>query len=148
MPSRQVYCTHCTQTFYCTDADTCSLCGKSGGLVDPDGPEAMARLAARRHEPTPISQRVGDGIDGAVEGALMGWYTLKLAAAGLTALGIGILLLVHPDLREDSRGLSVRDLLIGIGPIIVGVVLLGWLGWSVWRSGQSRPSQRQVDEPN
>lgn len=61
-PARQVTCTFCGQTFFSSDADACSLCGKSGGLVDPMSPEALAGLVAKKHESAPFTQQVGDGI--------------------------------------------------------------------------------------
>jgi hypothetical protein len=35
MAARRLHCTHCGQTFVSSDTDTCSLCRKSGGLIDP-----------------------------------------------------------------------------------------------------------------
>ena len=144
-PSRQVYCIFCTQTFFCSDAYTCSLCGKAGGLVDPNGPEAMAGLAAKKYEPTPIGQIIGDGLGDAVNRAILGWRLLKMTVGGAMLIGIGILLLGHPDLREDSRGLSSRDVLVSLGPVLAGVVLLGWACWT-WRALAQQSKSGQGDD--
>ena len=148
MPVRQVYCTFCKQTFHSSDADPCSLCGNSGGLVDPMSPEALAQLAAKKHEPAPLDQQVGDAFDT----ALMSWRLLKLTAAGIVALALGVLLLGCPGLHDDPNRLSVRDVLVAIGPIIVGIVLLSWtfMGWrNLQQSGsQTKQTPTLSSHPN
>jgi hypothetical protein len=46
--SRRVYCTFCEQTFVSNDVEKCSLCQKTGGLIDPANPAAVADLVRKR----------------------------------------------------------------------------------------------------
>jgi hypothetical protein len=49
--SRRRHCIHCGQTFISSDTETCSLCRKSGGLIDADA----AAIAKKRAESVPIA---------------------------------------------------------------------------------------------
>jgi hypothetical protein len=58
---------------------------------------------------------------------------MRWIIGGICIIGIGILLLIDPDLRTDPRRLAVADIAYAFVPILVGVVLFFLAYWSVRR---------------
>jgi hypothetical protein len=124
MPSRRWYCIHCGQTFVSSDSDTCSLCRKSGGLVDPDAPVALRDLVQKKQE---IESNPGGAAEGVASGAvtaLLAWRVLRCFVGGIVMLVLAGFLVFHPGLRSDPHGVSFSDFLVALGPMLAGVFLL------------------------
>ena len=133
--ARRVYCTFCGQTFVSSDEETCTLCGKTGGIMDPMNPAALTDLVAKKREEANSDQRVGSTVGDVVDNVLLGRRLIRLAAGGVVVLGLGLFLLLHKDFRSDPNSLSLYDVLIAAGPLIVGVLLLG-AAYLTWREAK------------
>lgn len=126
MPAQRVYCTFCGQTFVCSDLQTCSLCNKSGGLLDPMSPAALHDLADKK--------RGQSSPDSRLDATRTGW--LALSFAGVVAITIGILMLLS-SFRENSRSNGQYEILIAFGSIAAGVLVGAFTFWA-WRTGWFR----------
>src|SRR5262245_17801801 len=112
---RRVYCTFCEQRFLSTAVDTCPLCGRTGGLVDPSSPVASRQISDS------IQKRTRE----------IGWFGtyqfVRLVIGGLVCglLGFALLLWEVAE-REVSfwgvvRALSISALGFGLVGIIVWI---------------------------
>ena len=53
-PKRLVYCQFCGQIYVAGRGDRCSLCGKTGGLVDPPAPPPSPHFVTLKDKYTPL----------------------------------------------------------------------------------------------
>lgn len=65
----------------------------------------------------------------------MMFKALKLGAAGVFATGLGVLLLVNPDLGAPTGPRQFSDFVPGICALVVGLVILGFCVWVFRRPG-------------
>ena len=136
MSSRRWYCIHCAQTFVSSDSDTCSLCRKSGGLVDPDDPTALRDLLQKKQEIESNPGGVAEAVATGAITALFAWRFLRCFVGGVLLLVLAGFLVFHPGLRSDPHGVSMSDFLVAIGPMLAGVFLL-FLAFVIWRQMSS-----------
>jgi hypothetical protein len=136
MASRRWYCIHCGQVFVSSDIDTCSLCRKSGGLVDPEDPTALRDLVRKKQQNEVNPNSVGECVAKGLTNALFIRRILRCSVGGILLLLLAGLLLLHPDLRSDPRGISFSDFGIAIGPLLAGtfLLLLAVVNWRGLRS--------------
>jgi hypothetical protein len=53
------------------------------------------------------------------------YHALKFIGVGLVFIILGVFLLTTPMVRDDPNQLSTRDLLVGVGPVLAGVLCIG-----------------------
>lgn len=137
------YCLHCKQTFVTDEVETCPLCRKSGGLMDPMSAEALQDLAAMKQE-----QPIGLPTVRAAAGTALTTYRLaRLGLAGVVCLGLGILLMTRPTFWSNPRAPTFGDLLPGLGATFVGVAISGFIIFSLVRvARQNNVTARQPDK--
>jgi hypothetical protein len=135
--ARMVYCRFCDQTYLSTDLEKCSLCRKSGGVVDPMSPAALSDLVTKKREEIDAASQFNE-VAGA---ALLAWRLFWLFAAGVAALALGAFLLFSPALRANPNQWSVSDAFPGLAAVTVGVVLLGFVFW-IWRVAKAQAVAR------
>jgi len=128
---RPVYCKYCRQTLLSDNLEKCSGCGKVGGVMDPTAePAVLADLVARKQaEPEPATETMGRGFGG----ALHFFGLLRLTLTGLVCLGLGLAVVLIPDLRDNPRTISGSDVARGIGASVVGFVVMGLVFFSTKR---------------
>jgi hypothetical protein len=79
---------------------------------------------------------------------------LKLVAAGVIAVAVGIWLLADPNLGMRDAPPKASDYMAGVGALAVGIILLAFAGWVAFRrpsNTRERPtpdivSDHQVDD--
>jgi hypothetical protein len=59
--ARRVYCTFCEQTYFTEDVETCALCRKAGGLMDPEAPAALRDLVSKKGPPSQSAEQPRQG---------------------------------------------------------------------------------------
>jgi drug/metabolite transporter (DMT)-like permease len=92
---------------------------------------AIADLVAQKQaEPEPATETMGR----AVGGAIRGYRLLRLVAAALVCIGLGLLLILVPDLRDNPRTISLNDVGRGLCAGLVGLVLVALVFISTRRS--------------
>jgi uncharacterized protein (TIGR03382 family) len=101
------------------DSTTCRSCGATY-----QGQAAVQEMASSKTKQTQ---------PGAFRGLFGVFRALRWAIGGICIIGIGILLLVDPNLRSDARRLTASDAAYGGVTILVGVVLLFLAYWSLRR---------------
>ena len=136
-PARRIYCTFCGQTYVSSDAEKCSLCNKSGGIVDPMAPEALADLVAKKQaDPT---GKFGDALVKAANMSVLARNLIRLTSAGIVTIVGGISMIALPGLREDPGSVSVRDVLISSGVLLAGSIMLGY-AYVTWQGSKQADS--------
>jgi len=134
----QVYCRYCEQTYQTDDMEKCSLCRKTGGLVDPLSPDAVPMKV---EQPSNAPQ-AGD----VVRSVLLARRLVLCAVGGFFLIALGIWLVLQPELRSNPQRFSINDLGIGIGPILAGLFLLIVAFFTVRRLRAEKDSVPTVDQ--
>jgi hypothetical protein len=133
MSSRQWYCTECGQTFISSDASSCSLCRKSGGLIDAEDPIALRDFMQKKQASDIDINRVAER---AVIYAILMRRIIRCLIGGVVSLLLAAFLLLNPDLRSDPHSISLWDFVIAAGPLLVGIVLV-LVAFVSWREMKS-----------
>ncbi len=144
-----LYCRHCRQTLLAIDLEKCSACGKIGGLIDPTAPGALTGTVAAEQKSGASAtcglQQIASPLE--VYRSFKNVYRLfKLGLAGLFCVGLGIALMVIPDLRSDPRNLSATEVVYGLAAVFAGVFLLALALVPFFIS--ERPDSREAQPPN
>jgi hypothetical protein len=100
------------------DPDICRSCGSKVQK------QTVADLGSSKPKPVPQS---------AVRQVFTVARAMRWIIGGFCIIGIGILLLIHPDLRSDPRSLGAADIAYASVTILVGCVLFFLAYWSVKR---------------
>jgi hypothetical protein len=112
--SRRWHCIHCGQTFISSDTDTCLLCRKPGGLLDPMDQAAIPRKRAESAKPEAAAL---PELQITPHGVLSAWRLLQMMIGGTVVTGAGI-------------GMILIDAwLYGIFLICVGIAVFGFGIW-------------------
>ena len=116
---RRVYCRYCEQTYQTQDMERCSLCRKTGGLVDPMSPDAVPMKIEEANQPWNVPD-----VGTAVRSVLLARRLVIWTVGGFVLIGLGIWLALQPELRSDPQRFAINDLAVGSGPILAGLFLL------------------------
>jgi hypothetical protein len=74
------------------------------------------------------------------------WYGgLKWVVAGIVCIGLGIVLIVSPDLRANPKELTASDVTPGVGAILVGTVMLLLFFYPFFRRKKAQDSSTGTD---
>jgi ABC-type phosphate transport system substrate-binding protein len=96
------YCIHCGQTFVSSDIDTCSLCQRPGGLVDPkDAPKT--RSLVEKKEQTELKSTAG-----AAKASMLRW--IVVGCVMLLVVGGGFYLFEHNESELKREALTKKEL--------------------------------------
>ena len=123
---KRVYCTFCGQTFVTDPTETCSLCRKVGGLVDPGSAAAMRDVVARKQEQAPPpGVALASGVASAGQVTFVTMHIVRFILGGIFAIGLGIFLIAQPDFRSHPGRIELGDLWPGLAAIVAGLGMLG-----------------------
>jgi hypothetical protein len=123
---KRVHCTFCGQTFLTDTTGRCPLCRNAGGLVAPDSPAAMLDVVTRKQaEAPPPGVAVASGLTEAGRVALLTSRVVRLLIGAVVAIGLGILLMVHPDFRGHRGSFRASDLWPGSAAVVAGLGMIG-----------------------
>jgi hypothetical protein len=147
---KRVHCTFCGQTFLTDTTDRCPLCRNVGGLVDPNSPTAVRDVVARKQaEAPPPGLAVSSGLTQAGRVALLTSRVVRLLIGAVVAIGLGILLMVHPDLRGHRGGFRASDLWPGSAAIVAGLGMIGLAVYVVKRfRANTAPASTVQEQPS
>ena len=122
---RRVYCKFCEQTFLTDDLERCSLCRKTGGLLDPMSPTALTDLVTKkRPQSDPVGQ-LHEDLEWDDDFGDFGYVMVSVIEFGILLFFWGVYLIFHSD---GCGGLSVAA-----GGLVF--LLLAYLGWRYARKG-------------
>lgn len=133
---KRVHCTFCGQTFHADTMERCSLCQKSGGIVDPASDEALVDVVTRKRREGEQSVDVVAGLGKAAKVASLAYSVGLLSLSAVVAVGLGILLIVHPDMRGHRGGFSVADLWPGLAAVLAGIGIFGLVVYLVKKAAR------------
>jgi hypothetical protein len=142
---QRVHCTSCGQTFLSDTTERCPLCRHVGGLIDPDSPQAVEDLVVRKQAESPPPD-LGAGLGRAAHVASVTVRFAKLLLAGLMVVGLGILLIIHPDLRGHRGSIRLSDVWPGLGAIVAGLGIIGLACYVLKRSSAKPPAPPRAGE--
>jgi len=128
---RRVYCKFCEQTFITDELDRCSLCRKTGGLLDPMSPGALTDMVTKKRELTDPANQLRKGLETGVNIILLVGQLFFYIAAGILATVIGGLIIFNLVFRANLEQWSLMDAILGFGATAVGLLffLLAYLAW-------------------
>jgi drug/metabolite transporter (DMT)-like permease len=76
----------------------------------------------------------------AIEGLEQGYNLLLLLFTGLFVTGLGVYLVINPDMGMQPAGpRQFTDYLTGVGAILAGLIILGFCAWVFFR--KDKPEQ-------
>jgi hypothetical protein len=124
--SQRVYCLSCGQSFIQKGLEKCSLCGKTGTVLDPDDPVALRDVYEKKQKDTRgLPQTMGEWIWSFVDTCLAAPWTTLAAIVALGLLGVGIALLIM-QAREE---IPVAFEAVAWAFILVAIAKLCFLGF-------------------
>lgn len=122
---RRVYCAHCEQTILTAEVETCPLCRKTGGLLDPMSPAALEDIVAKkRQESVPIGW-VGDS-------GFAAYRFIRLLIGGVACGLIGLVFLFWELSQAQPSDWGL------IRSVTISVLGFGLVGVLVWVSAKGR----------
>jgi hypothetical protein len=112
--------------------------------VDPVSDDAVKDVVATKRQQ---SEAEATQVDLAKAARMTGLAVraLYLLVGGVVMIVLGIWMIFSPDTRNDPRGFTLRDLWPGLGPIIVGLVLIGFIAYVPGRRKKSKPASKGGD---
>ncbi len=132
----RVYCTHCEQTFLTSVGETkCDLCGKVGGVMDPD--TAVIERIRREMERPPA--KIYATVDELIDDPSASRLRKILAIVGIFVFANFCLLLRFGIQRNGLPAWEITGLVAALNSIVLGIYL-----WRFWRANQAASVRRNT----
>jgi hypothetical protein len=123
---QRVHCRFCEQTYLSDNLACCSLCGKTGGLVDPATIPAETDLVRQDLEEPALMSGSRSLVDTFLQ-ARIRRISLQCAIVGFGLIGAGVWLLCKSSFQGDTTESTLGYLSAGLGVIAAVSGVLGLL---------------------
>lgn len=132
----RVYCTHCEQTFLTSVGETkCDLCGKAGGLTDPDT-AVIERIRREMERPPPKTYA---SVEELIDDPSASGVRKVLAIVGILGFVNFWLLFQFGFRRNGPPAWVITGLVVVLNSIVLGVYL-----WRFWRANRAASVRRDT----